>query len=285
MEFLSKESINSKELLKQINYFREVEYKEKEASNTLTEAQKKRGHYIELQHNDLLKIIRDEFDIQVGQGNFSQTSDEFNIQVNEGKISLVKNEEIDQLNFEEMLKGRLNFEETSKDKIIPTSVEGIFVSTYIDKWNRQQPMLILTIDQAKQVLLRESKVVRKAVIQYLNLLEKRIRELERKKGKITRKQETDSIKMLMEYGNIPKEKQHLYYMTYSKLPYKVLGLKKVSRDSLPADDLDMIKELERIIQMTILTSIIKGLDVKAIYQECKKACNEALEDTEQKLIS
>ena len=107
----------------------------------------------------------------------------------------------------------------------------------------------------------------------------------RQQGKIARKQETDSIKMLMEYGNIPKEKQRLYYMTYSKLPYKVLGLKKVSRDSLPADDLDMIKELERIIQMTILTSIIKGLDVKAIYQECKKACNEALEDTEQKLIS
>ena len=285
MEFLSKESINSKELLKQINYFREIEYKEKEANNTLTEAQKKRGHYIELQHNDLLKIIRDEFDIQVGQGNFSQTSDEFNIQDNHLNFEAVKNEKIDQLNFEEMLKGRLNFKETSKDKIIPTSVEGIFISTYIDTWNRQKPMFILTIDQAKQVLMRESKVVRKAVIQYLNLLEKRIRELERKKGKITRKQETDSIKMLMEYGNIPQEKQHLYYMTYSKLPFIVLGMKKVSRDILPADDLNLIKELESIIQVTILTSIIKGLEVKAIYQECKKACSEALEDTEQKLIS
>ena len=245
MEFLSKESINSKELLKQINYFREMEYQEKKENNLLTEAQKKRGHYIELQHNDLLKKIRDEF----------------NIQVNEGKISLVEN------------------------KIISTSVEGIFETTYKDDKGELRPMFILTIDQAKQVLLRESKVVRKAVIQYLNLLEKRIRELERKKGKITRKQETDSIKMLMEYGNIPKEKQHLYYMTYSKLPFIVLGMKKVSRDNLPADDLNLIKELERIIQMTILTSIIKGLDVKAIYQECKKACNEALEDTEQKLIS
>lgn len=127
MEFLSKESINSKELLKQINYFREIEYKEKEANKTLTEAQKKRGHYIELQHNDLLKIIRNEFDIQVGQGNFSQTSDEFN-----PKIDLE------------------NIFETSKDKIIPTSVEGIFISVYIDEWNRQQPMFILTIDQAKQ---------------------------------------------------------------------------------------------------------------------------------------
>ena len=250
MEFLSKESINSKELLKQINYFREIEYKEKEANNTLTEAQKKRGHYIELRHDKLLDIIRDELNIKIDLPKIMETLKE---------------------------KEQLNFE--------PIYIDGIFVSTYIDKWNRQQPMFILTIDQAKQVLLRESKVVRKAVIQYLNLLEKKIRELERKKGKITRKQETDSIKMLMEYGNIPKEKQHLYYMTYSKLPFIVLGMKKVSRDILPADDLNLIKELESIIQVTILTSIIKGLDVKAIYQECKKACSEALEDTEQKLIS
>lgn len=250
MEFLSKESINSKELLKQINYFREIEYKEKEANNILTEAQKKRGHYIELRHDKLLDIIRDELNIKIDLPKIMETLKE---------------------------KEQLNFE--------PIYIDGIFISTYIDKWNRQQPMFILTIDQAKQVLMRESKVVRKAVIQYLNLLEKRIRELERKKGKITRKQETDSIKMLMEYGNIPQEKQHLYYMTYSKLPFIVLGMKKVSRDILPADDLNLIKELESIIQVTILTSIIKGLDVKAIYQECKKACSEAMEDTEQKLIS
>ena len=250
MEFLSKESINSKELLKQINYFREMEYKEREANGTLTEAQKKREHYIELRHDNLLRTIKDEFNIK-----------------------------IDLLNFEETLK------EIVKQKNEPIYIDGIFVSTYIDKWNRQQPMFILTIDQAKQVLLRESKVVRKAVIQYLNLLEKRIRELERKKGKITRKHETDSIKMLMEYGNIPQEKQRLYYMTYSKLPFIVLGMKKVSRDTLPADDLNLIKELESIIQVTILTSIIKKLEVKAIYQECKKACVDSLEDIEQKLIS
>lgn len=242
MEFLSKENINSKDLLKQINYFREMEYQEKKENNLLTEAQKKRGHYIELTHDNLLKIIRDEF----------------NIKVNAVNKNAVKNN---------------------------NHYNGPVETTYKDDKGELRPMFILTIDQAKQVLMRESKVVRKAVIQYLNLLEKRIRELERKKGKITRKHETDSIKMLMEYGNIPQEKQRLYYMTYSKLPFIVLGMKKVSRDTLPADDLNLIKELESIIQVTILTSIIKGLDVKAIYQECKKVCNEALENTEQKLIS
>jgi len=91
--------------------------------------------------------------------------------------------------------------------------------------------------------------------------------------------------MLLEYGNIPKEKHNLYYMTYSKLPFIVLGMKRVERDKLPADDLEQIKELESIIQVTILTSIIKKLEVKAIYKECKKACIDSLVDIEQKLIS
>ena len=264
MEFLSKESINSKELLKQINYFREREYKEREANNTLTEAEKKREHYIELRHDNLLRTIRDEFNIQDNRLNFEEVKRGNAVNknaVNEGKNSLVEN------------------------KIIPTSVNGIFETSYKDDKGELRPMFILTIDQAKQVLLRESKVVRKAVIQYLNLLEKRIRQLERKKGITARKGETEAIKMLLEYGNIPKEKHNLYYMTYSKLPFVVLGMKRVERDKLPADDLELIKELESIIQVTILTSIIKKLEVKAIYKECKKACIDSLVDIEQKLIS
>ena len=250
MEFLSKESINSKELLKQINIFREMEYKEREASNTLTEAQKKRGHYIELRHDTLLNIIKSEFNLKIDLQNI---------------LEMLKEKE--QLNFE------------------PMFIDGIFISTYKDKYDREQIMFILTIDQAKQVLLRESRIVRSKVIEYLNLLEKRIRQLERKKGITARKGETEAIKMLLEYGNIPKEKHNLYYMTYSKLPFIVLGMKRVERDKLPADDLEQIKELESIIQVTILTSIIKKLEVKAIYQECKKACIDSLVDIEQKLIS
>lgn len=245
MEFLSKESINSKELLDQINIFREMEYKEKEANNILTEAEKKRGHYTKLKHKTLLGIIRNEF----------------NIQVNEQNILPVEN------------------------KIIPTSVNGIFETSYKDDKGELRPMFILTIDQAKQVLLRESRIVRSKVIGYLNSLEKRIRQLERKKGITARKGETEAIKMLLEYGEIPKEKHNLYYMTYSKLPFVALGMKRVERDKLPADDLELIKELENIIENTILKGIVKKLDVKAIYKECKKACIDSLVDIEQKLIS
>lgn len=248
MEFLSKESINSKELLKQINIFREMEYKEKEANNILTEAQKKRGKFVKLGHDTLLKIIKKEFNLK-----------------------------IDLENIFEMLKDRQN--------ILPMFIDGIFISTYKDSYDREQIMFILTIDQAKQVLLRESRIVRRKVIEYLNLLEKRIRQLERKKGITARKGETEAIKMLLEYGNIPKEKHNLYYMTYSKLPFVALGMKRVERDKLPADDLELIKELEKIIENTILKGIVKKLDVKAIYKECKKACIDSLVDIEQKLIS
>lgn len=264
MEFLSKESINSKDLLKQINYFREMEYKEREANNTLTEAEKKRGHYIELRHDNLLRTIRDEFNIQDNRLNFEEVKRGNAVNkntVNEQNILPVEN------------------------KIKPTSVNGIFETSYKDDKGELRPMFILTIDQAKQVLLRESRIVRSKVIEYLNSLEKRIRQLERKKGITARKEETEAIKMLLEYGNIPKEKHNLFYMTYSKLPFVALGVKRVERDKLPADDLELIKELENIIEKTILKGIVKKLDVKAIYKECKKACIDSLVDIEQKLIS
>ena len=49
---------------------------------------------------------------------------------------------------------------------------------YKDKKGESRPMYILTLNQAKQVLMRESKYVRKAVILYIEKLEKRIIELE-----------------------------------------------------------------------------------------------------------
>ena len=54
-------------------------------------------------------------------------------------------------------------EEIGEQKILPTS--------YKDQWNREQPMFVLSFNQAKQVLVRESKRVRKAVIEYIEKLE------------------------------------------------------------------------------------------------------------------
>jgi hypothetical protein len=103
MQLTKKESMTSLELLKEINIFREKEDK------------------TELGHNDLLKVIRDEFEEEISQGKISQ-------------------------------------------------------SNYYSR-GKEYPMFILTLGQSKQVLSRESKFVRKAVIQYIENLEKELKEV------------------------------------------------------------------------------------------------------------
>lgn len=98
-ELVKKETITSLELVKEINMFREQE-----------------GRRTELQHCDLLKVIRDEFEDEIGVGKISE-------------------------------------------------------SYYMNSQNKKQPMFVLTYQQAKQVLVRESKFVRRAVIAYINKLE------------------------------------------------------------------------------------------------------------------
>jgi len=95
-------TITSLELLEEINSFRALD----ENKNNLA-------------HNDLLKVIRSEFDEEIAAGKFSQ-------------------------------------------------------SYYINSQNKSQPMFELTIFQAQQVLVRESKFVRKAVIKRLDFLENSI---------------------------------------------------------------------------------------------------------------
>lgn len=101
-KLINKDNITTLELLKQINIFREQE-----------------GNRAELQHYDLLKVVRDEFSEEI----------------DDGKISSI---------------------------------------SYKDSMNREKPMYILTLNQAKQILVRESKFVRKAMIHYIEELEKQL---------------------------------------------------------------------------------------------------------------
>lgn len=87
------------ELVDVINHFRAID-----------------GKKTMLQHKDFLKVLRDEFDTEINEGNFSPVN-------------------------------------------------------YQDKKGEFRPMYKLTSSQAKQVLVRESKAVRRAVIQMLEYLE------------------------------------------------------------------------------------------------------------------
>lgn len=99
-ELQNKNDFTSLELVDLINRFRTEE-----------------GNRSELSHNDFLKVLRDEFDEEIGQGNISYTP-------------------------------------------------------YTHPQNKQKyPMYILNLSQSRQVLVRESKFVRKAVIAYIDKLE------------------------------------------------------------------------------------------------------------------
>lgn len=98
-----KNTVTSLELVEQINIFRKQE-----------------GNRSEIQHNDLLKVIRDEFEEEIGVGKISQTH-------------------------------------------------------YIHPQNKQKyPMFELTFNQAREILVRESKFVRKHIMTYIEELEKQL---------------------------------------------------------------------------------------------------------------
>lgn len=101
MDLLVKDSISSLDLCEQINIFRQQEGRSK------------------LRHDNLLNVIRDEFEEEIG---------------------LLKIKE----------------------------------SSYLNSQGKQQPMYILTLSQAKQVLVREHKTVRRAVIKYIEILEEQL---------------------------------------------------------------------------------------------------------------
>lgn len=99
----NKDTFTSLELTELINQFRREE-----------------GDRKELQHYDLLKVIKLEFEEEIA----------------DGKIS---------------------------------------AGSYKDKQNQERPMFILDLQQSRQVLVRESKFVRKAVIKYIDELENKLR--------------------------------------------------------------------------------------------------------------
>ena len=227
MEVKNKKTLSSLELLEQINLFRQEEYKEKFKNNTLTEAEAKRGKFVELEHKDLLKVIRDEFSEEI----------------NERKISLVE---------------------------------------YKDKKGEKRPMFLLTLNQAKQVLLRESKYVRRAIIHYIEVLEQAILDkaknewlLTTQQGKLVRREETDAIQDLIEYAKSQgSEHSSNLYMIYSKLVNSLVGIKANSRDKVDFGILMLIRQLEDIFTKIILNSMENKIYYKEIYQICKKQGKE-----------
>ena len=252
------EMITSRDLLKKINELRKKEYEEKAKAGTLTESEIKRGKFIELRHDTLISIIKNEFSEEI-TGLKNYLSENLGVQ---------------------------NILETSQQKLLPLnekigkgkiSLTSIIESEYIDQWNRKQLMYILGLPQAKQVLMRESKFVRKAVIEYIDYLENQNRELEelariqaRELSKVTRNIETLNLKALLEYGKVRKEKQRIYYIHYSNLARNIAGIPKgIKRDELTQGQLGILQQVELIMAAVINECMAENIPFVLMYQEVR----------------
>ena len=210
--------------------------------------------------------------------------------MNNGKMTVTSLELVEQINFFRVQEEKPKTTHDSLLKIIRDEFENeislgeLNEREYKNTRNQKQPMYILTTLQAKQLLARESKFVRKALLLYIEKLEELIREKlsahwqdARLKGKAIRTQETDTIRdklipLATEQGSTNYSK---FYMSYSKLVNSILKISSDDRDNLPYHYLRTIELLERIIENIISAEVDKGTHYKEIYQVCKAKCQIA----------
>ena len=250
------EMITSRDLLKKINELREKEYEEKAKAGTLTESEIKRGKAVKLKHKSFLNVIRDEFENEITGQN------------------ILLSEDLESSNEKT---GVQNILETSQQKLLPITNVKIYVSKYKDKSGKENEMFVLALNQAKQVLMRESKFVRKAVIKYIDYLENQNRQLEelarlqaRELSKVTRNIETLNLKALLEYGKVRKEKQKIYYIHYSNLARNIAGIPKgIKRDELSQGQLGILQQVELIMAAVINECMAENIPFVLMYQEVK----------------
>ena len=152
--------------------------------------------------------------------------------------------------------------------------QKILLVEYKDKKGELRPKYILDFKQARQTLVRESPLVRSYTIEYIDYLETenkslsgQLKEQRRLIGITTRNKETRALKKLLEYGNIPKEKQGLYYMNYSKIPKRITGWKWKSRNDLTAEQSDIINHIEIVMYDKVMECITDKVPFGLVYHE------------------
>lgn len=159
-------------------------------------------------------------------------------------------------------------EEIGEQKILPSS--------YKNSQNKEQPMFKLTLSQARQVLIRESKFVRKAVVSFIDGIE------EREKEEIVNGYE----QALLTLKDIEKRNEELEYLTgdgkYLKAIPCVEWLRKyfwMDKDGVIPR---LVKELillsnERRIPYDSIHSRVFGGDIPVFHIDIYRAFKENLD--------
>ncbi|MCF2674668.1 Rha family transcriptional regulator [Fusobacterium varium] len=168
-------------------------------------------------------------------------------------------------------------EEIGEQKILPSS--------YKNFQNKEQPMFKLTLSQARQVLIRESKFVRKAVVSFIDGIE------EREKEEIVNEYE----QALLTLKDIEKRNEELEYLTGDGKYLKAIPCVKWLRDYFWMDKNGVIprlvKELillsnERRIPYDSIHSRVFGGDIPVFHIDIYRTFKENLDaDVDFKIMS
>ena len=159
-------------------------------------------------------------------------------------------------------------EEIGEQKILPSS--------YKNFQNKEQPMFKLTLSQARQVLIRESKFVRKAVVSFIDGIE------EREKEEIVNEYE----QALLTLKDIEKRNEELEYLTGDGKYLKAIPCVKWLRDYFWMDKNGVIprlvKELillsnERRIPYDSIHSRVFGGDIPVFHIDIYRTFKENLD--------
>ena len=162
------------------------------------------------------------------------------------------------------------------------SLQKILESTYMNR-GKKYPMFTLTLSQARQILVRESKFVRRAVINFIDRIEEEIKETQDKeKEKITNEYE----QALLTLKDIEKRNEELEYLTGDGKYLKAIPCVKWLRDYFWMDKNGVIprlvKELillsnERRIPYDSIHSRVFGGDIPVFHIDIYRAFKENLD--------
>ena len=136
--------------------------------------------------------------------------------------------------------------------------QKILLVDYKDNKGELRPMYILSLDQAKQVLMRESKFVRKGVIFYINTLEEKVKNLVNNINKV------DLLKLNIINANT--ETERMIALNQYQVEYvRPLEIKEEYHDKvLDSDGTLTVREIAQDFGKTAnwLNKILNGLGVQ-----------------------
>lgn len=144
--------------------------------------------------------------------------------------------------------------------------------TKVYQLNEEQDTLLVTfLDNNEVVRKFKVELVKQFYAMRQFILEKQSKAWveTRQQGKLTRKSETDIIKIFVEYAQKQGSKHaDMYYITFSKLANRMAEIE--SRENATVSQLNNLSLIENIILNQIRIGIGMGKEYKEIYQDCRR---------------